>query len=120
MGIGKASAPHYPHGMSYHPFLYETLNGEIMSYDQWDILRDDLGETGEAYFLRHYENMQIRRIVLLPKEASYMQASVAKSWANRLGFQIPLPTVRRYMENTGIHLFNVRHVCTEDFFLYLH
>jgi len=120
LGIGKAAAPYYTHGISTPPLIYETTDHQIAAYTQWDILRDDLGETGAQYLIRHYEKMDIRRIITLPKEPNYMQASVAQKWAIRLGFQIPLPTVRRYMEGTEIHLMGVRHVQTEDFFLYLH
>ena len=117
LGLGTAPAPYYPDHVQYGGFIFKNAGGELIVY-QWDEIGDE--ETAEDYLKRHFSQMDIKEIVLLPKEPNFMQTTVATRWANRIGFPIPHVTVRRFVDKKGVTFGDVRHLHTERFFNYLH
>ena len=88
---------------------------------EWDVLGDD--ELPEDYLERHVASMKRTgaKVVILTLEPSWMTPGLAQTWAQRLGFDIPYPTVRHAMKSgNGRRLLgNGWHISPSAFFDYL-
>lgn len=116
--LGSAPALNYlTHGQS-EWLIYEEPSGQVVVYDKWDVLGDD--ERAEAYLKRHYAQMDIAKIILIPTEPTYMQASVAVDWANKIGYPVSLEGVEEYLAKYPYREYaGMPHVCTNHFYGYL-
>lgn len=114
VGLGAVTAAWRNHELILRP---DQGRGSLTLWT-WDQLGDE--ETPTAYLQRHFIQMNRPQVISLAIEPSYMQGIVAQRWAHRLGFPIPMPTVRRYLEDHGRMLYGVRHLEAGRFFEYLH
>ncbi len=114
--LGSAPAPYYPHHIQTEPLIFEDRAGKTVVYE-WDMLGDE--ESPEQYLERHYTQMDISKIILIPTEPNFMQATIAMKWAHKIGFPIPMPTVRKYIKDSGRVFSGIGHAHTNSFYKYL-